>query len=386
MKILIIGDFHGKFPAKLKKKAKKIDLVVSLGDFCPFSLRKEFFKYSYRKENSELWEFIGKKKVKEKTLTDLKKGEKILKILNKLKNFRVELKNKELIERLKKIKKNNLIAKWNEIESTIDKFFYLYLYCEGPVLTPFEKIVSKACPNRKDLERILNNPKLAKEFNLNKEQKAALGRLVQLGEIKFDLHNNLDYIVEELYKFGEEVAEKYHLSTEQVLSLKDLEMKKLLKTGEISNIDTLNKRLKGAILIPEKKEKGCKILIREDYQKWKKKLEPYQNVSKINGTPAYSGKVRGKVKRHISMTKTIDIPRACILVTGMTNPQIVPYLKKVKAIVTDEGGITCHAAIVSRELKIPCVVGTQIATQVLKNGDEVEVDANEGVVKILNKK
>ena len=86
-KVFVIGDFHGKFPIKLKKIAKRkdIDLVVSVGDYCPFSLRKEFFKYIYRKHDREIWEFIGKKKVKEKTLQDLKQGEKILKEINKSK-------------------------------------------------------------------------------------------------------------------------------------------------------------------------------------------------------------------------------------------------------------------------------------------------------------
>ena len=57
--------------------------------------------------------------------------------------------------------------------------------------------------------------------------------------------------------------------------------------------------------------------------------------------------------------------------------------KSMPSIVTDEGGITCHAAVVSREMKIPCVVGTQVATSVLKDGDLVEVDANKGIVKVL---
>jgi pyruvate,water dikinase len=51
--------------------------------------------------------------------------------------------------------------------------------------------------------------------------------------------------------------------------------------------------------------------------------------------------------------------------------------------VIDEGGITCHAAIISRELKKPCIIGTKVATQILKNGDLVEVDANKGIVRIL---
>ena len=72
-----------------------------------------------------------------------------------------------------------------------------------------------------------------------------------------------------------------------------------------------------------------------------------------------------------------------ILVAVQTTPHYIPYLKGVKAIVTDEGGITCHAAIVSREMQIPCVVGTKNATKILKDGDEVEVDAENGIVRLL---
>ena len=72
-----------------------------------------------------------------------------------------------------------------------------------------------------------------------------------------------------------------------------------------------------------------------------------------------------------------------ILVAGQTRPQLMPLIVKCKGIVTDEGGITSHAAIVSRELGIPCIIGTKIATQVVKDGDLIEVDANRGIVKIL---
>ena len=60
-------------------------------------------------------------------------------------------------------------------------------------------------------------------------------------------------------------------------------------------------------------------------------------------------------------------------------------MNRAAAIVTNTGGVTCHAAIVSRELRTPCIIGTDIATKVLRDGDEVEVDANKGVVKILKK-
>jgi pyruvate,water dikinase len=70
-----------------------------------------------------------------------------------------------------------------------------------------------------------------------------------------------------------------------------------------------------------------------------------------------------------------------VLVTTMTHPEFLSVMKQASAIVTDEGGITCHAAIVARELGKPCIIGTKIGTKVFKDGDMVEVDAERGVVK-----
>ena len=69
-----------------------------------------------------------------------------------------------------------------------------------------------------------------------------------------------------------------------------------------------------------------------------------------------------------------------ILVTAMTDPDFVPFMKMASAIVTDKGGITSHAAIVSRELNIPCVVGTENATQIMQTGIEYTVDSRNGVI------
>jgi pyruvate,water dikinase len=75
-----------------------------------------------------------------------------------------------------------------------------------------------------------------------------------------------------------------------------------------------------------------------------------------------------------------DMTKGDVLVTTMTDPDFVPFMKMASAIVTDKGGITSHAAIVSRELNIPCVVGTEIATQVMKTGQEYTVDSRNGVI------
>ena len=75
-----------------------------------------------------------------------------------------------------------------------------------------------------------------------------------------------------------------------------------------------------------------------------------------------------------------DMTKGDILVTGMTDPDFVPFMKMASAIVTDKGGITSHAAIVSRELNIPCVVGTEIGTQLMKTGQEYTVDSRNGLI------
>jgi len=81
-----------------------------------------------------------------------------------------------------------------------------------------------------------------------------------------------------------------------------------------------------------------------------------------------------------------NFERGKILVAASTAPIYVPAMERAVAIITDEGGLLSHAAIISREFKKSCIVGTKIATAVLRDGDLVEVDANKGIVKILKRK
>jgi phosphoenolpyruvate synthase/pyruvate phosphate dikinase len=108
-----------------------------------------------------------------------------------------------------------------------------------------------------------------------------------------------------------------------------------------------------------------------------------EHTDLIRGKTAYPGFVNGRVRLIFSKDDLDIIQNGEILVTNMTTPEFVPALQKVGAFITDEGGITSHAAIVAREMKIPCIIGTKNATQKLKDGDEVEVDATNGIVKII---
>ena len=110
-----------------------------------------------------------------------------------------------------------------------------------------------------------------------------------------------------------------------------------------------------------------------------------QEGTDLKGTIASKGIARGPVRVLLDFndSRASDFKQGDILVTSMTRPEFLPLMKLSGAIVTDEGGITSHAAIVSRELKKPCVIGTKSASQLFKDGDMVEVDANAGIVRKL---
>lgn len=105
----------------------------------------------------------------------------------------------------------------------------------------------------------------------------------------------------------------------------------------------------------------------------------------VKGRAACLGKAQGKVKIVLSKEEIVKVKKGDILVTTMTSPDYVMAMRRASAIITDEGGITCHAAIVSRELGVPCIVGTGNATSVLKDGDLVEVNAYKGIIKKIQK-
>lgn len=109
----------------------------------------------------------------------------------------------------------------------------------------------------------------------------------------------------------------------------------------------------------------------------------HSEIKQIKGQIASKGKITGKVKIILDPHDEKGFVQGDILVTSMTRPEFVSIMKKSGAVITNEGGITCHAAIVSRELGIPCIIGTKVATRALKDGDMVEVDATTGIVTIL---
>lgn len=163
------------------------------------------------------------------------------------------------------------------------------------------------------------------------------------------------------------------------------EMEQFLKTDTIPvATETLSGRAQGYFyLLVSGKKKELIITNQQHLGAIRKQLfGTTRNVTVVHGQIGYPGRGRGIVY-NLQHTRVKHPPKNFILVASATHPSILPLVKKAAAIVTNEGGVLSHAAIVARELKKPCVIGTKIATDVFRDGERVEVDAEKGLVRKL---
>lgn len=180
--------------------------------------------------------------------------------------------------------------------------------------------------------------------------------------------------------------EQFGMSRDYAHLVRFQELERLVAGGEAPELEILKSRQAGYILY-----KG-ELIVGQDFAEFLKEhdfeyldLNVDEQVEITGQVASAGGIIRGRVQTIMNLAEVAGFQAGNILVTGMTVPDFVSAMKQAKAIVTDEGGITCHAAIVSREMKIPCVIGTRIATKVLKDGDLIEVDTNKGIIKkIIN--
>ncbi|MFH1534567.1 MAG: PEP-utilizing enzyme [Patescibacteria group bacterium] len=250
---------------------------------------------------------------------------------------------------------------------------------------PKQKIkVGELIKEKKKSAGILRNNqrKIEQELKLNAKENRIINALRTLGFWKFErkfLNQKAHLMMED---FVREVAKRNHLSKIQAFMIAPNEMKDALLKENIDP-DLMNERIKESVVF----FKGTKYRVLSGKsviklsQEIKKSLYVNPNLKIIEGNTAFPGKVRGIVRRVDEAEEMKKMKKGDILVSTSTNPQIISAMQKAGAIITDSGGITCHAAIVSRELEVPCVIGTKIATKLLKDGDMIEVDAGNGIIK-----
>ena len=187
------------------------------------------------------------------------------------------------------------------------------------------------------------------------------------------------------YKLLDEIVRRTYYSLEEI---------QYTMYSEIE--DVLTEKLDKLVL--QDRRQKCVVYLRDDHQLHFHTGQEAQyiidsifpntdGIKELQGTVT-SADVNNKiVQGEVSVVSTMNEAKSFkpgnILVTSMTRPDMISIMKQAKAVITNEGGVTCHAAVVSRELGIPCIIGTKVATKVLKNGYTVEMDLDKGTVKII---
>lgn len=185
-----------------------------------------------------------------------------------------------------------------------------------------------------------------------------------------------------LRKYTKLIAKKtgYPLDLTDFLTIDEVEL--YLKNNKLPSKKELISRSNGLAFFCQ--GKNVKLLTGSSYRDLQKHLVSFTG-NELKGTTAYKGMAKGAARIVLNPFKVKRFDKGDVLITGMTRPEFLSLMKKASAFVTDAGGLLSHAAIVARELKKPCILATENASKVIKDGDLVEVDANNGVVRILKR-
>lgn len=199
-----------------------------------------------------------------------------------------------------------------------------------------------------------------------------------------------------LYHLAGLAAKEKGINVEDIKFFNFKEIVSLMEIGVAVDQKIIDERKKSFVVYSENEQvipitgEQKKIILERFKQPY------FSEITEIKGVVANKGKVIAKArvvlaeyeKEYESFVKklhSMEMNDGEILVTETTSPDFVPLMKKAGGIIANQGGLNSHAAIVSRELGVPCLVGTYYATDVLATGDLIELDADSGLVKIIQK-
>ncbi|MCD6085589.1 hypothetical protein J7J41_01170 [bacterium] len=337
---------------------------------------------------------------KEKPFTT-EEREELLKIVLKIeKNPKLK---KFFLQPLKSIEKeiekhpqiNQLIEKHTQNWQWVPYNYGAYLFDKSHFLKEISELIKKGNA-QKELKEIQikyqtlvkKQKEIIKKFGIdNYHQK--LFEAMQFNSFIIDYKKKIFTISHFYINFSlmKEIASRLGIEQKLAHCLLKEEVKDALLIDRMPTVKTLKERYKRSVILVSNGK--IKLTIGKEAEEFLKKFnleeEFKKEIKEFKGEVASQGITKGTAKIILSPKDFGKMKKGDILVAHMTTPEFMPVIKKTKAIITDEGGITCHAAIVSRELGIPCIIGTKIATKVLKDGDLVEVDAQNGMVRIFKK-
>ncbi|MFH1275966.1 MAG: PEP-utilizing enzyme [Candidatus Woesearchaeota archaeon] len=227
-------------------------------------------------------------------------------------------------------------------------------------------------------ERKFESEKLARQLNLEGNEILELSKdFAYLRTWRTDIIYGAGYRARNIFY---RIAELFGFEKEDIVYLMDEEILEMLNDDKIvSKKEITGRKESFTMLTLENKQEIFSG--KEIDQKFASLFFKEVSLNEVKGNSAFPGKVQGKVKLVLTAADLGTVEKGDILVAVMTFPHFIAAMEKAAAFVTDEGGILCHAAIISREMKKPCVIATKEATKVFKDGDLVEVDADKGVVR-----
>lgn len=387
------------FLIKISKKLGKIKNLDKLGTRNLLSLYKQ-----YQKAVFEIMPFmttpmiidrILKKKIVGLLESDLNIKNKIEQdlLLSKLiipikKNYFVKEQD-NLLRMAIKLQKNKNINVNQDIEKHLGQYAWtstnVYLgtlQTKKDVINKLQSLLKKNpkglfTKKKKNKEKVLKDYK--NTFNLVKKSNE-MGNLINLArQFLFLQTHKMEVLYLAHYyalPFLKEIGDRFRISVDELIYLTGDEIIRLLKgTIHLDKVE-LNKRMKSVSII---KERNKITLFSGD--KIRKIIQKTTKAVMVRGTVASRGKAIGKAKLLFEVEDMKKIKKGDIIVSPMTRPHFVPVMKKSAGIITDFGGMLCHAALISREFNIPCIVGTEKATKVFKDNDLIELNAYEGVAR-----
>ncbi len=306
--------------------------------------------------------------------------------------FQVE--ERELIELALKIKSEDALQSSDAFKKHVQKFAWLNMYILTG--TPFNethftsRLLAKKNPQL-ELGQ-LEEKRLQSKNVLKKYEEALKGnqellqliRLIRelsyLKSYRIDAYTQSTYIV---LGFLNEISRRLGLTYTELTGLLPEEVSKYLLANKRFDAKILLGRNKNGFLYTNNQ---MLFFSGDDVDRIERAVfKKDQDVTQLTGTIAIRGKVSGRAVCVETEKDLYKVQQGDILITHMTNPNYAPIFSKIKAIVTEEGGVLCHSAIIARELKIPCIISTKIALNVFEDGDVVEVDADAGIVRVIKR-
>jgi phosphohistidine swiveling domain-containing protein len=232
--------------------------------------------------------------------------------------------------------------------------------------------------------------RLMKDLNVSADLQKELEYVQKVVWIKDERKRSVLMMLHCVFTFLDEFAKRTNIDFRLLSYARIDEYAQIIKKE--FNLDILSERRDQSFYVSEKGG-GYSILTSNDAVMVRDLLFHEHNNPKTDTDQAIQGSIacRGKQANVIGKVKVILDPKDKtiesdeILVTSMTRPEFVPLMRKALGVITDEGGITCHAAIVSREMNKPCIIGSKFATKVLKTGDEIEMKMNHGSIKVVKR-